>query len=1218
MNLRKGFAIVGMGLAAAASGADGAWLVREGVGTSITNAADWNDAANWIDGVVPSTDSGVAYLTNVLSSPIYVKADSAVRIGALQGLKGLASLDTACMYFVSDETLTIRTENRSPILSGVRIYANVKARAQAAGWVNHLILCGDMETVNLPIDSLVQHRLDLYANAAGETRNNPLVFNGGGAFRPSWGILSVFAPQSSATNMVSVWSQTSGSPHLFCAGVSHALPAGTLVHGDGIAEGTFLKRVFSNGSIELSAAVDETIAENAVTFDAFSPKVSFTVPEIRRQANGQGVSLKLMKYRAEDSLRCTINLTPGSGQYPLGMDTDAGFEPGTFVFGRQTNNMARIQINNVHFEFAASADGESGFINTCVKQMAAANKSRLTVPDGVFARVAGISNLVGTVVKDGAGTLTTALTNLVSLNKGTLVVAEGTLVLDGEAGGEASYVKNLAVSNGATLKLPPNGLKVDSLVCPAGATVTGDGPLVMPDGTDLATAAANVSVLVLHASQTGFDAAAAGYTWDKIEAAGSPLDADLPEPASWMDASVALTLETSEGESQLNLLKWKDVRGDGYPYAYAAGTTTLPEVVTNAAGRPHHVYIKPESTTTLASTHALVYSPTVNNVKAVFKVWNGSGSLIYAQNYSWMCDWAGYTQRLFYNYGYGDIAGTFYVNGAVRRQVNGHPYTAQSAADKSRFDPEVSEFHFAGGTLPNAIHIGYYSGGSGTARNGRDRICEMLLYTNALTFVQRQKICAYLMKKWMHGAEANQDYGAITNKFVEVLDADGAMAYPVAEGASVVVQAATGSVELVKSGAGTMFVEDLANEDGGLRVAGGTAKVKSALLSRDSLPGCPFLHLDASDPTTMTFAEGSTTAVSAWRDVRGEGHPTATVVNAGKYPTLTADGQNGMSVMTFPGLYEGNDVTAVTGFSIPETDRLYAVFKVLGGEGGGVISGYGGVENGPVEWNRNGEIHTFNKTLGGNAANYEWFNANADYAIGQWTTLLPNPGGTTFRINGADCSPTATKHQSGDVELLAYNGYDHAWTDAIGFCTGERSSLKYRGTKGFEGETIMYTNTLSRESALKVEAYLNKKWFGKDTPGCRQAATGSLVVDEGATLEVFGGAPVRAEEFACAGSVAGAVELAEDGTLRVSVGADGSVGTIAVSGGLDLSKGGVVELVGAAGALRAGSYPLATSAAATVGNWSVEGLPSGRTAKLQLADGTIRLVVFAGTIISIQ
>ena len=62
----------------------------------------------------------------------------------------------------------------------------------------------------------------------------------------------------------------------------------------------------------------------------------------------------------------------------------------------------------------------------------------------------------------------------------------------------------------------------------------------------------------------------------------------------------------------------------------------------------------------------------------------------------------------------------------------------------------------------------------------------------------------------------------------------------------------------------------------------------------------------------------------------------------------------------------------------------------------------------------------------------------------------------------------------------------------------------------------------------------------------------------------------------------------------------------------------MVELVGAAGALRAGSYPLATSAAATVGTWSVEGLPSGRTAKLQLADGTIRLVVFAGTIISIQ
>ena len=54
--------------AAGAFGANGTWVFRSGVGTSITNAADWSATANWLDGVVPSTDSGVAYITNKITA----------------------------------------------------------------------------------------------------------------------------------------------------------------------------------------------------------------------------------------------------------------------------------------------------------------------------------------------------------------------------------------------------------------------------------------------------------------------------------------------------------------------------------------------------------------------------------------------------------------------------------------------------------------------------------------------------------------------------------------------------------------------------------------------------------------------------------------------------------------------------------------------------------------------------------------------------------------------------------------------------------------------------------------------------------------------------------------------------------------------------------------------------------------------------------------------
>ena len=726
-------------------------------------------------------------------------------------------------------------------------------------------------------------------------------------------------------------------------------------------------------------------------------------------------------------------------------------------------------------------------------------------------------------------------------------------------------------------------------------------------------------MLVLRQSQAGFDAAATGYTWDKIEAATSPLDEGLPVPASWMDASDASTLVTSNGDTQVCLLEWKDVRGEGYPYAYAAGTNRFAEVVTNSTGRPHHIYFKSESTTKQAETHSLIYSPAVNNVKAVFKVWNGSGSMIYAQDYNFMTDWAGYTQRIFYNSGHGDMAGTFYVNGEIRQQVMGQPYNASLATvDKTRFDPEVSEFHFSSSTyLPHAQRHGYYSGGSGTGRNGREeRACEILLYTNALTFVQRQKICAYLMKKWMHGAEPNQDYGTITNKFVGVLDADKTMSYPVAEGSSAVVQAATGSVSLVKSGPGTLYVNDLANAAGGLRVSGGTLRLNSPLLAGDTVPGCPYLHIDASDTNTIALADGSETSVAAWRDVRGAGHPTATVITEGKYPTLVADGLNGKSVVNYPGMKGSSQIADVTGFAIPETDRLYAVFKVLGGVGGGVISGYSGVNGNPVVWGSGGEMHTVNKTLGGSAAGYNWFNDNKNYAIGQGRTYLPNPGGTTFRINGVDCNPTTTAHASGDVELLAYNGYDHIWTDSIGCCYGERNYTNWKVEDGYNGEVILYTNTLSRASALKVEAYLNKKWFGKDTPGCRAATTGRLVVDEGATLAIDGGAPVTASAFACAGSVSGTVSLAEGATLELVVGEDGTVSPLDVSGGIDFSRGGTVALSG--GKLRTGAYPLAANAGAGLGAWTLTGLSRGRDAVLVEAGGVVSLVVYGGGIIIIR
>ena len=46
-----------------ASAADGTWVYRAGVGTSVTNFANWSDAANWEGGTIPSSLDDTAKLS---------------------------------------------------------------------------------------------------------------------------------------------------------------------------------------------------------------------------------------------------------------------------------------------------------------------------------------------------------------------------------------------------------------------------------------------------------------------------------------------------------------------------------------------------------------------------------------------------------------------------------------------------------------------------------------------------------------------------------------------------------------------------------------------------------------------------------------------------------------------------------------------------------------------------------------------------------------------------------------------------------------------------------------------------------------------------------------------------------------------------------------------------------------------------------------------------
>ena len=1187
-------------LAHAAFAGDGKWIYDPEKGTSPANAALWSDPTNWTNGVVPSAKADRADLREATNR--YIRIDTDLE---LYQLRGCSAGRTVIM---GEGKLTLWGTAKNPsVISDYAIYyvpvALKDSLANAWERFENNYMAADFTLLNdgfqNPYNS-TWFRSDWYADSSDPVRTNGIVFaTRGNYMNLHYTGYHFYGPEGLEEAAASTWRLTAGSPFATPVGeIGHALPPGTLVTaGNSLPEGTFLRRVYPDGTVEFSAAATGDVAGEAeVTFAAFTAQVTYRIVGFGRSVPGWQWT-DVNRSREEDDFRVVVEAFQHTGEsYPYGFTCESGMKPGTVVIEDGTKNNLWIGVRGGRIEFAGkdALGTDAGVPNGVLAggastgdSASAASTSYVVVTNGITARVGRLEYVLGKFVKEGGGTLIAGLPASDYNVRGTFVVKEGTFGFAETDDGAVRAIRTLAISNGATLKVPATGLKItEKLTQEPGAVITGPGMLALPDSADLSAYTVDENVLLVHASQAGF--AAADYTWDDIPAATSPLDEGLPVPASWMDASVAASLETQEDAKQLSLLTWKDVRGDGYPVAVHASETVLPEVVTNAAGKPHHVYIARENTTVQSSTRSLKYTPTIPRVKAIFKVYNGCGAFICAQSYTWLRPYPSYGTRIFYNMGSSTpLPGTFYVNGVVRSEKAGSPYEAQKATDKSQFDPQVAEFHFSGSgdSLPTAQRIGYYSGGSDSGRNGLDRICEMILYTNELTFVQRQKICAYLMKKWMHGAEATVDYGAISSRFVESA-AGGTVS--VGDGQAMVINSVTGAGTFAKLGEGTAYVKDLANADGGLHVSGGMLKLNSTALARDLLPGDPYLHLDASDSNTVEFAAGSSENILRMKDVRGAGHPAAELVTEDKYPTLVAEAQNGLPLVDYGAqVYQGASTANIKGFIFPETDRLYSVFRIAGGAGGGSIAGYIG---NPVGYSSGGVLHTVSRTVGGTDSAHAWFGpSTADFALGQGQSALPNLGGTTFRLDGVCTNAASAMHPKDSVQLLVMNGFDHIVSDALGCNYGGQNMTKYWGGNCRDGETILYTNTLSQTSMLKVEAYLNKKWFGKDTPGYRPATTGSLAVDAGATLDIVGGAPVTASSLACEGTVNGAVALAAGASVTLVVNADGSVAPLGVTGGVDFSQGGTVVLTGDVRALTKGEHAVATALGAGFGVWTVTG-----------------------------
>ena len=532
---------------------DGTWVQREGVGTGVTNWADWSDPENWEGGVIP--DGTTVIKAELPASQVYIRATQDV---ALVNFKSAGTKFEDYPVVLSDKTIAIRdAAGTTVLLSGLHFYAPYSWTTTSVYiGPNNISLCGDLAAKSgaLMFGGRVDFRLDRYANSSSPVRTNEAWPSSQDMRMEGSAKLHFYCPRGSAEDETSRWSQAAGSPFLTrAAGQDEvSLSVGTIVTGEGVPEDTFLKRILPDGSIELSAAVTETSEDNELTFAAFAPQVTYAMNRLGAY-NGAGVrELYVNKSRAEDEFTVNLGLlqrvsgtVQNCGRMKIG--TDAGFLPGKIVF--HTNDDSEqwyYLVSDCHLQIntTSTASGCKGcrlFVDD------ATTTARISVAAGVSADSGALCSLAGTLVKDDDGELVVGFTNVYT---GAMVVEAGTLTPKILTAGEAGHLSSLTVKANATFTVPTEGFLCDTPAFEAGARLRGPGVFFCGDVSDAAFAAVDVQDCALCDTNTGA-VAVRGGTYAPTSADGQPIlypsllvkaGATLVVPAEGVSCAV-LTLE---------------------------------------------------------------------------------------------------------------------------------------------------------------------------------------------------------------------------------------------------------------------------------------------------------------------------------------------------------------------------------------------------------------------------------------------------------------------------------------------------------------------------------------------------------------------------------------------------------------------------------------------------------------------------------------------------
>ena len=1216
--------ILVMAIMEPAAAVDHKWA-NDSVGNSVFDMYDWAATANWKDGLAPAdAPADDVSFTNCTDGIRYIALPDSVKF------YNLRFGDSSRTVLVGKDVMGFNmraASSSAPVTS--RIYADIIMPTGQSGEPGNGVqfgtveICGDIvrpENRSSSVWNSVGQswfRYDLYANAAGETRTDP-----GSTYQYiiSWGAFHFIAPHGSDSDIVATWRLTEGSKYAVRATgqAAHVLCAGTTVIAAGaLDDGTFLKRVFDDGTIELSTAA-KTSGDVALTFGAFSPRLSQTVNYLTSSADVEH-PLDISKQRSKDDYRFTVgnfNFAAKEGDATgesrsLKLTSSTGI-PGTFVVRNSSGFCTALVLDKANVEIAPS--GRTGVTNgfayaQTVRMNGASSTARVTVPSGIDGTFSGFSRIDGTFVKDGAGTLTVILKDSYNgsslLNSGSINIEEGTMKFVAPESGRAA-VANLEIASGATVELDGDLSATGTITVVAGATLNGSGRLLLPfSHGDLSGLKVEGDAIVAVAAQVA--------TGTPIYASPTP---SVPgDPAFWVNSSQGLVFASGDSSTPGSTIsRWNDRRGTGAGYMFATNVASVyPTIQTNTFGKPyvdiaHFTATKDE----IDKTAALVWNVPLSNIRHVFLVQevSNTGGLIlgssqristhdFNRKVADQANW--YNRILSSNAGDSVRYADAWFNGIPFTTYNwetAYPYAGNATVSK----PILVEFRMSSDAEADCFGFGNLEDNN----NGYKQIYECIVYTNDLTESERLDVVEYLMYGQMR-AHANYGHLDTLGNRVSALDASLHRGYAVENGDISAADTISGTGTFEKSGAGELYLDDCVATNLDVRVLEGTLSVRSVKAEADNLPVSPVIHLDASDVSTTDAGSNGGNAITQIADRRGAGYPVAVCRKAGTLPLAATAGVGGKTMIDF-GDYEENYGQALqlkNGGTNARYVTMRTALAVIGtAKGGGFLAG-------DLSASRN-----YNQ-MGG-----LWRNASA-YSNPVISSDISRPAcvkatktsAVRWRINGSDIANPTTTGFSGGYDLVSMACIEDFGMDGLGACHyGKRT-----GGQEF-GEELFFDETLSQEQVLEIEAYLNEKWFGVQTAGYRGSALKSLDVASGATVAVCGNAPLKVAALSGAGTVGGAVEIAEGGNFVVHIAQDGSISPLTIES-LNLTGNVAVTFDGDGSRLGPGSYVLISSPSISAGDTCAWTSPRAghRMTRLVAGDGVLTLnVLQKGTAVSLR